>query len=162
MLMGLSLARRPRPLLLAAGVLCAYCAVRISLSAALPRGDGPGEAQVAAAAGGRGSSTSASAELERLVAAVRHAAHDTDGNRLRTASLVPQTPFVAWNGVLTLAFTGFPAPLAQFKQQLSALHELPLRKVHTHTHTRTDPCTLRVVWVLQGGVSPVCPTHPSL
>ncbi|KAJ3060942.1 T-complex protein 1 subunit beta [Podochytrium sp. JEL0797] len=37
----------------------------------------------------------------------------------QTTRLVPHTFFIAWNGVLTLAFTGFPAELVSLKDRIS-------------------------------------------
>jgi hypothetical protein len=51
----------------------------------------------------RTSSSRDDASLPRLVQAVRHASVG-----LNATFLVPRTAFVAWDGVLALAFEGFP------------------------------------------------------
>ncbi len=44
-----------------------------------------------------------------------------------SCTLRPLTPLVAWHGVLTLAFSGFPRPLAHLKQQINVSYASTLK-----------------------------------
>ena len=60
-----------------------------------------------------------------------------------TATLVPRTFFVAWNGVLTMVYDGFPPGLVEAKAALTGTQALPLKKENFGSKWRASPAAFR-------------------